>query len=39
MTIHEILPKIANHTITCLCSLFSLIFSKVIDPLNLVQER
>ena len=35
ITIHGILPKSVRHTITSLCSLFSSICCKVIDPLKL----
>jgi len=35
VTIHGILPKNVRHTITRLCSFFSSIYCKVIDPLKL----
>jgi len=35
VTIRGILPKNVSHTITCLCSFFSSICCKVIDPVKL----
>jgi len=35
IALHGILPKNVRHTITCLCSFFSSICCKVIDPLKL----